>query len=209
METYYYLYRITNLINGKIYVGVHKTDNIDDGYMGSGLLIRRAIEKYGIENFEKNIIQYFNSAEEMFEAESQIVNEEFVADDSTYNLKEGGHGGWDYITKNHIYPNRDIGGRIGGRIAGQIHAERMRNDIEYRKQVFDRTLRSVKPFKGQHHTPETKARIGAANSKNQLGSKNSNYGKMWIYNTYLKQSKCIPKGDPIPEGWKRGRKMKF
>lgn len=223
METYYYLYRITNRINGKIYVGVHKTDNLDDGYMGSGLLIRRAIEKYGIENFEKTILQYFNSAEEAFETESQIVNEEFVADESTYNLKEGGHGSWDFLNrtglnqKNHNYPNI-------GALGGSATSKRMSNDSKFNeefranaKRNHPKVVAALKnkysdgewTFSGKHHTEETKFKIASANSKHQSGSGNSQYGKMWIYNEDLKECKRIPKGDQIPEGWKRGRKMKF
>ena len=87
---FYYLYKITNWFNGKIYIGVHKTEDLNDDYMGSGKLLKAAIEKYGIEYFTKEILQQFESAEEMFEAESQIVNEEFVKNKNTYNLTRGG-----------------------------------------------------------------------------------------------------------------------
>ena len=90
---HYYLYKITNWFNGKIYIGVHKTSNLNDGYMGSGVAIKAAIKKYGIEYFTKEILQQFNSAEEMFEAESQIVNEEFILNENTYNIATGGLGG--------------------------------------------------------------------------------------------------------------------
>jgi hypothetical protein len=48
---FYYFYKITNKINGKYYYGVHSTNNIEDGYMGSGVVITKAYEKYGIGNF--------------------------------------------------------------------------------------------------------------------------------------------------------------
>ena len=90
---WYYTYKTTCNVNGKVYVGVHKTDNINDGYMGSGLLLRRAIHKYGKENFTVEILQHFDSYREALEHEAEIVNEEFVKDDNTYNLKHGGFGG--------------------------------------------------------------------------------------------------------------------
>ena len=54
---YYYVYQITNLLNNKIYVGKHKSANhpFENGYYGSGKQIKAAIEKYGIENFKKEL----------------------------------------------------------------------------------------------------------------------------------------------------------
>lgn len=95
--TFYFLYKTTNLINGKIYFGVHTTANINDGYLGSGTQLIRAITKYGKENFHREIIAFFNSIEEAYECESQVVTKEFVKEDTNYNIKPGGIGGFFHI----------------------------------------------------------------------------------------------------------------
>lgn len=63
--TYYGIYRITNLLNGKMYIGKHKTDNLDDKYMGSGTIIKMAVRKYGVENFRKEWLMFCEDEEEM------------------------------------------------------------------------------------------------------------------------------------------------
>lgn len=91
---YFYFYKITNNINNHFYYGVHCTNNLNDNYMGSGKRLQYAIKKYGLENFSKEILKYFNSKEEAFEYEEQIVNEDLVNDTNCYNLTNGGHGSW-------------------------------------------------------------------------------------------------------------------
>lgn len=59
------VYKITNLVNGKTYIGKHATRDINDGYMGSGKLIKAAIRKHGIENFAKEILRECDSEDEM------------------------------------------------------------------------------------------------------------------------------------------------
>lgn len=96
MSIYYYIYQITNKLNGHIYVGVRKSKLVpenDTGYMGSGNAIKAAILKYGLENFEKRILSVHPSNEEALLEEARIVNSEFVSRSDTYNLTLGGFGG--------------------------------------------------------------------------------------------------------------------
>lgn len=87
---HYYAYKITNLVNQKIYIGIHQTNNINDNYMGSGKLLRRAYKKYGLANFQKDIIQFFETQEDMAQFELDMVNEEFRSRKDTYNIAIGG-----------------------------------------------------------------------------------------------------------------------
>ncbi len=97
---YYVIYKITNKINNKKYIGCHMTENINDGYMGSGKLIKLSIEKYGIDNFEKEIMYYCDDENHMLKTEKEIVNEDVVKSKEYYNLTLGGGSGWYYINSN-------------------------------------------------------------------------------------------------------------
>lgn len=98
----YSVYKITNTVNDKIYIGVHKTENINDSYKGSGTIIRNAHKKYGKENFIKEILAVFSTKEEAYNLEKELVNEEFITRGDTYNLKPGGEGGWEFVNDNKL-----------------------------------------------------------------------------------------------------------
>lgn len=91
------MYKTTNLINGKVYYGAHKTENENDSYLGSGTAIQSAIRKYGRSNFRRDILKIFDSEEEMYYNERMFINESVVGDPNTYNQTIGGRGGFSHV----------------------------------------------------------------------------------------------------------------
>jgi hypothetical protein len=104
-KMFYYLYEIRNTVNDKIYIGVHQTKDINDGYMGSGTVINKAYEKYGKDKFIKTILEYFDTRKDMIDREKEIVTDDFLLREDTYNVRRGGTGGFDYINKNGLNIN--------------------------------------------------------------------------------------------------------
>jgi hypothetical protein len=204
----YLVYKTTNLINGKTYIGCHKTKDLNDGYMGSGKVLKRAIEKYRPENFKVEHICLFGSAKEMFDMESLLVDEDFIKDPNTYNLKRGGEGGFDYINskpelqgigRQHMVFKE--GQNVPGNIAWKLKFE---TDKVFREQHLEKSLKNLQSFKGKKHTDETRRKMSESSKGKGKGSANSQFGTMWITNGI--DAKKIPKTDAIPRGFRRGRK---
>ena len=87
----YILYKTTNTVNSKYYIGVSNGNN--KWYKGSGTALKNAIKKYGAKNFTTEIIETFETEEEAFARENHVVTEELVNDRNCYNMKIGGRGG--------------------------------------------------------------------------------------------------------------------
>ena len=205
MKKFNYFYRITNTLNNKFYYGVHQTNNLNDGYMGSGLRIKRAIKKYGLEFFKKEAIDFFYTFEEALDYEAEIVNEVLIKDPNCYNLKLGGKGGF---SSEERYKG------------GISMLNKIWNDPAFIKRNQERLSKLGKEnyengkfipydFKGQKHTAKSKEKIGEKNKISQLGDKNSQFGTCWIYNDSI--SMKIDKKDLslyLEHEWKQGRKSK-
>jgi len=91
-KTYNIVYQITNVLNGKYYIGVHSTNKLEDGYMGSGKILKEDIRLCGVENFSREILHYYDTREEAFKKESELVTIEFIKNENVYNLIQGGIG---------------------------------------------------------------------------------------------------------------------
>lgn len=222
----YLIYVTTNNLSGKVYIGCHKTENVNDSYLGSGRILKRAIKKYRIENFSKEIIQVFDNPEDMFSMEAQIVTVDFVKESTNYNLKVGGEGGWGYINDNldaiftserlieRAKRGRAAANTKGAHLKGaKKHQQMLKNDPDYYEWWLRKNEENFNwGFAGRSHTPESKAKIGNANSIRQTGKRNSQYGKCWIYSHTEKRCMLILKEEMkqyIDGGWIKGRKMKF
>jgi len=221
---FYTIYKITNKINKKIYIGAHKTSNLDDGYMGSGKILKRAIKKYGIENFEKEIIEVFENSEAMFDMEAKLVTKNFINVDTNYNLKEGGEGGFEYINSNklNIHDNKHEKALKNMARATEIKLELLKTDKAFQKKFSENIKAGLaiyyanndghSSFKGKKHTDESKSKISERMKEIHKGENNPSFGSMWIHSLTEKKSKKIKKEELQSYedlGWIQGRKMKF
>lgn len=163
-----YIYKTTNLLNNKIYVG-KCSKKIEDSlnYFGSGTLLKRSVQKYGIENFKKEILFETNELIELNEKEKyyiKILNSYDIK--IGYNIGVGGSGG-DNFTNN---PNKEkIKEKLSKQNLGRKRSEEINKKIveTFKKRYIDGELKSRKmennSFYGKHHTEETKNKISEKN----------------------------------------------
>ena len=203
---YHYIYKTTCIITNKFYIGMHSTDNLEDGYVGSGKRLWYSINKHGKDNHVCEILEFLPDRKTLKEREKQIVNVELINEESCMNIQLGGGGGF----------NSDENQKARSVAGGKSFSNKLKNDPIFYNEFCDiqrirfKKLHTEGKFKydtftGKSHSEETKIKIGEANSIKQKGSNNSQYGKCWITNET--ESKKIYKGDIIPEGWRLGRKI--
>lgn len=207
-QRYHFLYKSTNLINGKFYVGIHSTYNLKDGYLGSGKRLKRAVKKYGEENFKCEILEFFESREEVLLREKEIVNEQLINDPLCMNLKPGGNGGWtkEQQSKNGKNGNEKIKWLKENDLEWVKNLKKSRSEGHKLSYKNGRKPVTVN-WTSKKHKEETKRKIGVANSINQMGKNNSQYGTCWINNG--KEVKKIKKEELqfwLNKNWIQGRK---
>lgn len=213
---YHYIYKTTNILNNKFYIGLHSTDDLEDGYVGSGTYLWRSIDKYGRENHVTEILEHLPSRASLKLRETQIVNEELLGNVLCMNLQLGGGDGWEYVHKTGSHKKGQIK-------AAEVYKERLKTDPEFRQKLSDNFSKTVKRlhtegkirydnFTSKSHTNETKNKMRESHLGKHEGEKNSQFGTCWIHSLEEKRSIRINKYESesyISLGWLKGRKLKF
>lgn len=204
---YYTIYKTTNLVNGKFYIGKHQTSDLNDGYVGSGKLLKRAITKYGSDNFKTEILELCPTEAHMNLAEKIYV---VLDQEVSYNLCPGGYGGFGYI--NDILKG-DMNARKSVHMRNKPREYFVKLGKIGSKEAGDRlrTLRAEGKISPPNHTgmrrrDETKLKISNAMKEKQKGKLNSQFGSVWVNNGL--ENKKIQKDELflyLDHGYVRGR----
>lgn len=148
---YYTIYKTVNLANSKFYLDAHKTKDLNDNYLGSGIALKRAIKKYGIENFKKEILFIFTTKKEMFNAERFLVDNILINQPDCYNANIVGYGGSAKGSKISEQAKINIGNGQKGR-----PSHRKGKTGVYSKETLDKMSQAQK---GRKHSEETKQKM--------------------------------------------------
>jgi hypothetical protein len=196
-KKYHYIYKTTCLITGKFYIGMHSTSNLEDGYLGSEKILGYSRRKYGDENHKKEILEFLNSRAELKVREAQLVNEDILKESLCINLKIGGEGGWEFITK--FLSKQQLKDRAINSHLKQIELKNTDPDWVKKKSVnmsitlkqqYKDGRKSVSYFSSEaikkvNSVDTNIKRINTLRKSNhQQGEKNSNFGK---------RNKCVSK----------------
>jgi len=202
-KKYHFIYKTTNILSGRYYIGMHSTDDLEDGYLGSGNRLRLAIRKHGKESFKREILEFCKTREDLKKREIEVVNLDEISKEECMNLCVGGEGGWFVDIHNKTFK------------------EKLSNDEVFRdkfiktksdnskKAMIDGRLKSVNKsydWTGKKHSDQTKQKIAELKIGTGTGETNSQYGTCWITKDGV--NKKIKKEDIetyLNEGWVKGR----
>lgn len=202
-KKYHYIYKTTNLLNGKFYIGMHSAKILNDNYLGSGKRLRYSIRKYGIQNFKLEILEIYPNRSSLTLREKKLVNDSLLSDPMCMNLRKGGTGGFSHEQQ---VINSKKGHKKFFELMQDFEWKNKQREKQSTGMKFYLKKKKIKGiWEGKKHKQESKLKIGLANSILQRDNKNSQYNTRWITNGI--KDKKIKNGDVIPNGWYYGRKI--
>jgi len=213
---YHYIYKITCKITNRFYIGMHSTDNLNDGYFGSGKRLWFSINYHGKENHTKEILEFLPNRQLLKEREKELVTKELIGEDLCMNLVVGGEGGG-FVDEKHFNKFQLAGSKAGNK----AFKEKLKNNLEFRASVSKKRSENGKKaisegkiipinekysWVGKNHLQESKNKISETTKGTGISTSNSQYGTCWITKEGI--NKKIKKEDLqayLNEGWVKGR----
>lgn len=188
---FYIVYKTTNLINQCYYIGLHKTDDLNDDYLGSGKRLLLAITKYGRDNFKRDILFVFSEPSQMEAKEAELVNEATLLDPLCYNLRLGGIGGWDHV---------DCGSAFRGRRHSEEAKAKIRSKRALQAPLSEDAIRRISSYNRSNET--RKRAISDAIKADRAANP-----RAWINKDGKIKHPLVCELDQwIQQGWNLGRK---
>lgn len=206
----HYIYKTTCNVTGRWYIGMHSTLNLDDGYMGSGKILRYSIRKYGKDNHTKEILEFLPTREELVLREIEIVNKELISDGLCMNLKEGGDGGGGFTPEQqrlNVVKSNEKQKILRESDSEWFEKKCSKISDSNRKSYQNGRVKILPDWNGKKHNNITKQLISEKRKGTGLAETNSQYGTCWI--TKDGENKKIKKDDLniyLNKGWVKGRK---
>lgn len=206
---FHYIYKITRF-DGKYYIGMHSTDNLDDGYFGSGKRLWYSINYHGKDKHIKEILEFLPDRESLTAREKELVCKELIEDILCMNLKVGGTGGWNLSAEKQAI-GRLSGASKGGRasclkMTREERSSRVKKAWKkYPDKFYKSSLIGIAAMASESANQKRKDTLSRIH--HQQGEKNSSFGTCWM----IKDEKALKvKKEQIDEylllGYRRGRK---
>lgn len=213
-KKYHFIYKTTNLLSGKYYIGMHSTNDLNDGYMGSGKRLRYSINKYGKENHKVEVLEFFEDRKQLAAREREIVNLNEIAKKECLNLCVGGEGGRGFTSEEQkLNAKKSKEKQQILRETNSEWAEKYNKNISQGlKKSYEegkREKRYVLDWTGLNHSEDTKKKMSNAHLDKHSGKDNSQFGTCWITKDNInKKIKKEELDSYLKKGWIKGRKIK-
>lgn len=202
---FHYIYKTTRH-DGRYYIGMHSTDVMVDGYLGSGHLLARSIRKHGRDKHLKEVLEFLPSRKELAAREKALIDQELLGDPLCMNLSTGGTGG--YALKNRTNGFHRAGYEAMAR-AKDLSVAAKKTWSSHREKMLVATTKTLETARTSAHTDgaTAKRKQTFAESGHAQGSKNSQFGTCWVVKDGAAMKiKADLLGAFLTNGYTKGRK---
>ena len=209
------IYKTTCLVTGRYYIGMHSTDDLADGYIGSGKRLWQSIRKHGAAQHHCEVLEQLPSREALALREAELVNEQLLEDKLCMNLTLGGHGSWE--AANRVYTPE------ARKRLGVLGADALRKACQENKHHCQRktplSLAERQQLAARAKFPQHAAKLGAAAAAKMLpafwkrfysaGGKSALQDKRWVCNEQgAKLIEIDELQSHLAQGYVRGKTFK-